>query len=186
MGHHTFDAARADRLENAARRYRFVSREELCWAVDADGDETVADLGSGTGFYTDDLAPLAETVYAVDVQAAMHDYYREKGLPENVEAVTADVADLPFPADHLDVAVSTMTYHEFAGDDARAELARVVKPGGRLVVADWAASGTGADGPPVDERYALGDAAAAVESAGFTVEFAADRPETFLFVAERD
>lgn len=68
MGHHTFDAARADKLEQPERRYRFLSAEELLWALALSPAHTVADLGSGTGFYTDDVAPHAADVYAVDVQ----------------------------------------------------------------------------------------------------------------------
>lgn len=37
------------------------------------------------------LRPKLESVYAVDVQEAMHEYYREKGVPSNVECVTAGV-----------------------------------------------------------------------------------------------
>jgi ubiquinone/menaquinone biosynthesis C-methylase UbiE len=184
MGHHTFDAEKAEKLEEAGR-YRYLSAEELLWALDLSGEETVADLGSGTGFYTDDVAPSAEHIWGVDVQSAMHEQYREKGVPENVDLVTTDVADLPFDDDGLDAAFSTMTYHEFASDDSLAELARVVRPGGRLVIGDWAASGEGESGPPAAERYALDDAVTALENAGFAIEFEAVRPETFLVTATR-
>ncbi|MFB6221289.1 MAG: class I SAM-dependent methyltransferase [Halolamina sp.] len=185
MGHHTFDVARADKLEDAAARYRNLSAEELRWALDLTGEETVADLGSGTGFYTNDVAPEAAQVFAIDVQEGMHDRYREKGLPGNVDLVTSDVADLPFDDGGIDAAFSTMTYHEFASEAAMAELARVLRPDGRLVVADWDTDGDGERGPPLDERYGLDDAVAALEAEGFGVEFAAARPETFLVTATR-
>ena len=183
MGHHTFDASRADKLERAADRYRFLSAEELLWALALSPSDAVADLGSGTGFYTDDVAPHAGDVYAVDVQSAMHDYYREKGVPDNVDLVTTDVSDLPFDAGALDAAFSTMTYHEFASDAALAEVCRVLGADGRFVVVDWAASGAGEDGPPLDERYTADEAATAVRDSGFDVEHVAVRPETFLLVA---
>jgi len=182
MGYHTFDADGADKLEEAARRYRFLSAEELLWAVSPDGD-TVADLGSGTGFYTDDVADRAEQVYAVDVQDAMHEYYREKGVPENVELVTSGVSDLPLATGSLDSAFSTMTYHEFASDDALDEVDRVLRPGGTLVVVDWGATGNGEHGPPVDERFSAADAADALRASGFAITHEAVRPETFLLVA---
>jgi ubiquinone/menaquinone biosynthesis C-methylase UbiE len=184
MGYHTFDAARADKLEEVSR-YRSLSAEELLWALDLTGAETVADLGSGTGFYTNDVAPYAGEVYGVDLQTEMHDLYREKGVPENVSLVTSDVADLPFDTDHLDAAFSTMTYHEFASDEAMAELARVLRPGGRLVLADWDKNGEGESGPPRDERYGLGDATEALDAAGFTVVFEAARTDTFVVTATR-
>lgn len=34
----------------------------------------------------------------------MHDYYRSKGIPENVDLVTAEVADLPLADDRPDAA----------------------------------------------------------------------------------
>ncbi|MFC7137233.1 class I SAM-dependent methyltransferase [Halobaculum litoreum] len=184
MGFHTFDADRADALEDPGR-FRYCSAEELLAALATAPDAAVADLGSGTGFYTDAVAPRVGTCYAVDVQAEMHDLYREKGVPETVETVTAGVDDLPFAADALDAAFSTMTYHEYASDASLAELARVVRPGGRVVTVDWTRDGPGEAGPPRDERFGVGDAASAFEDAGFTVERAETRRETFVCVARR-
>ncbi|WP_410764632.1 class I SAM-dependent methyltransferase [Haloferax sp. DFSO60] len=184
MGFHTFDADSASKLEDPSR-YRSLSREELLSYIDPDPSATIADLGSGTGFYTDDIAPYVAHVYAVDVQEEMHERYREKGVPENAELVTADVADLPFSDDELDGAFSTMTFHEFATDESMAELARVVRPGGRVTVVDWTATGEGHTGPPTDERFALGDAVEMFEAVGFTVTHAVSRNETFVCIVRR-
>ncbi|WP_458189903.1 class I SAM-dependent methyltransferase [Haladaptatus sp. NG-WS-4] len=184
MGFHTFDAEKASKLEEPDR-YRFVSREELVGHLDTDDADVVADLGSGTGFYTDDVAPFVRSVYAVDVQEAMHDHYRQKGVPENVSLVTADISDLPFEDGELDAVFSTMTFHEFASEDSLAEVARTVRPGGRLVVADWSGDGNGDDGPPLEERYDLETARKMAETAGFEVGYGAERPDTFVLVVER-
>jgi ubiquinone/menaquinone biosynthesis C-methylase UbiE len=184
MGFHTFDADRAEKLEDPSR-YRFCSREELLAHLAPYEGAVAADLGSGTGFYTDDVAPYVDTLYAVDVQEPMHERYREKGVPESVELVTAEVADLPLDDDSLDAAFSTMTYHEFASEAAAAELARVIRPGGRLLTVDWSRHGEGESGPPRDERYDLGHAASLLSDAGFTVSGAESRRETFRCVARR-
>jgi ubiquinone/menaquinone biosynthesis C-methylase UbiE len=184
MGFHTFDADRADVLEDPGR-YRFCSREELLAALDLGGRAVVADIGSGTGFYTDEIAPFADTVYAVDVQSEMHEYHREKGAQENVEFVAAEASAMPLDDDELDAAFSTMTYHEFASEASLEELARVVRPGGRVVTLDWSARGTGDDGPPMDERFALADAVERFESAGFRTVEASSRKETFVHIARR-
>ncbi|WP_276282280.1 class I SAM-dependent methyltransferase [Halorussus caseinilyticus] len=195
MGFHTFDPESADKLEDDSR-YRYLSREELVVALALGSDRTgaVADLGSGTGFYTDDVAPFAAEVRAVDVQDEMHELYREKGVPENVELVTADIGDLPFGDGELDAAFSTMTFHEFAGDGhgesagdesgAETEVARVLADGGRFVVADWSATGEGESGPPVGERYDRDEAVELLENAGFEVLRADERPETFFVVVQ--
>lgn len=182
MGFHTYPIDQADALEDPAR-YRYCSREELLGALDPEPDAVVADLGSGTGFYTDDVAPFVGTLHAVDVQTEMHDTYREKGVPENVSLVTAAIDSLPFDDGRLDAAYSTMTHHEYASDDALAELARVLADGGRLVTVDWSAEGDRESGPPTDERYALGDAVAGLERAGFVIDRARERPETFAVTA---
>jgi ubiquinone/menaquinone biosynthesis C-methylase UbiE len=184
MGFHTFSIDRAPDLEKPDR-YRFGSREELLGALAPGADDVVADVGSGTGFYTDEVAPHVGRMYAVDVQSEMHDRYREKGVPDNVEFVTAEASSLPFDDDELDAAVSTMTYHEFATDASLAELARVIRPGGRVVTLDWSRTGSGTDGPPVDERFALADAAESFEAAGFRTIDATSRVETFLHTAVR-
>jgi ubiquinone/menaquinone biosynthesis C-methylase UbiE len=179
MGFHTYDPGRADQLEEESR-YRWCSTEELLALLAPRAGEAIADLGSGTGFYTDDVAPHAGTVHAVDVQPEMHELYERKGKPANVRPVTAGIADLPFAEDALDAAFSTMTYHEFSGAAAMAELARVLRPGGRLVTVDWSRRGDGADGPPLDERHDLGHAVSANSEAGFTVDHAVSRTETFV------
>jgi len=108
MGHHTFDPGRADKLDEVSR-YRHVSAEELRSALALSGDETVLDVGSGTGFYTDDVTPAAGRTIALDIQPEMHDLYRENGVPENVSLLTAAAGSLPFADGSVDAAFSTMT-----------------------------------------------------------------------------
>jgi ubiquinone/menaquinone biosynthesis C-methylase UbiE len=182
---HTFPVERADALDDPTR-YAHCSREELLAALDASAGATVADLGSGTGFYTDDLARVAGRVVAVDVQRAMHERYRANGVPDAVAPVTAPVDALPLADDALDGAVSTMTYHEFATPAAAAELARVCRPGARVVTVDWTAAGRGEAGPPTAERYDLAHAAETFEDAGFRTVEGATRAETFVHVCTLD
>lgn len=185
MGFHTFNKDHAGFLDDPIR-YRFLSVDELLAHLEPEHEMTVVDLGSGTGFYTDHVAPYVSKLYAVDVQEAMHDLYREKGVPENVSLATAEIGDLPFADGSLDAAFSTMTYHEFADDAALAEVLRVLKPGGKLVVADWSAMGENVEGPPLSERFSLADAKTHLEAAGFTVGYASERKETFVIVATKN
>jgi len=182
MGSHTFDPGNADALEDVTR-YRFGSTEELVTALGAHGGMTAVDLGSGTGFYTDAVAPHVDRIHAVDVQEAMHDRYRAKGVPGNVDLVTAGAADLPFGDGAVDAAFSTMTFHEFADAPSLAEIGRVLAPGGRFVALDWSRHAAAEVGPPADHRVGVGDAATALAEAGFAVERATQRTETFLCVA---
>lgn len=182
MGFHTFPLDRADALEDPFR-YRFCSREEVLELLDPDPDAAVADLGSGTGFYTRDVAPFVDTLYAIDVQPEMHEYHREVGQNENVEFVTAAVDSLPFETSELDGAFSIMTHHEYATTSSLAELHRVIASGGELVTVDWSRTGTGEEGPPVAERFGPETAVEQFETAGFSVEAVRERPETFAILA---
>jgi len=184
MGHHTFDPARADRL-NDPSRYQYLSVDELVALVDPSPDDVLADLGSGTGFYTDDIARYAGTVEAVDLQSEMHRLYRERGIPENVTPITSGIEDLPFRDGTLDGAFSTMTFHEFAGRRALAELGRVLAAGAALTIADWTAEGEGRGGPPLAERFSASEASERVRAAGFAVDRAEDRRDTFVLRALR-
>ncbi|PSP92005.1 SAM-dependent methyltransferase [Halobacteriales archaeon QS_1_68_44] len=183
MGFHTFDVERADALEDPGRFER-LSAEELIGAAALADDDRVLDVGSGTGFYTDVLASVAGRVYAVDVQPAMAVRYRQKGVPEGVRLLAADAGRLPLPADAVDAAVSTMTYHELPAA-AVTEMARVVRPGGRIMIADWTSAGTGDAGPPLSERFDAWTAGKALDEAGFSVRRAESRGETLLVVATR-
>jgi ubiquinone/menaquinone biosynthesis C-methylase UbiE len=181
---HTFDPEMAARLEDPSR-YRYCSRDELLALIDPDPGDLIADVGSGTGFYTRDVASRAGQVLGLDLQPAMHDLFRDHGLPENVSLLAAEAGRIPVADASLDAAFATMTFHELATDGALAELARVLVSGGRFAVVDWSAAGEGEAGPPTGDRRTADGAAGMLEAAGFTVERASERPETFALVATR-
>lgn len=183
MGFHTFDPEEVDRL-TGADRFRWCSREELLEGLPG-AKADVVDLGSGIGFYTDELAPHVGRVHAVDIQPEMHDHYRERGVPGNVVLETAGAEDLPFAEGAIDGAVSTMTFHESTTETAMAELARVLAPDAPAVVVDWSREGRGEAGPPLDQRFDAARARAFFADAGFDVQFARERSETFRLVAVR-
>ena len=147
-GHHHGHADledRLDRLEDPAQ-FRYLSAEEVRALLDPRPDWVVADLGSGTGFFTAAFAPVVGSLYGVDVRPAFLKAHREKGLEG---AVAADVAALPFADGSLDAATSIRTFHHGVAD-ALDEVHRVLAPGGRFVVVDWSATGAGDRdrGPP--------------------------------------
>ena len=184
MGFHTFDADGADRLEDISR-FRFCSREELLGPLSRSSSATVLDLGSGTGFYTDEIAPFVGRVVALDLQREMHAQYEQKGIPANVAPVTAEAESLPFGNETIDGAFSTMTFHESTTAESLAELHRVFSPGAPFVVVDWSRDGNDESGPPLEERFSAEKARELLEDAGFTVESAVERSETFRVVARR-
>lgn len=185
-GHYGDETTRLERLEDPIQ-YRYLSAEELRTFLDPVPSWSVADLGSGTGFYTDEIAPVVERVFAVDVSERMHERYRGNGVPSNVELVTADVAAIPLGDGELDAALSLRTFHHGVSD-ALGEVSRLLRPGGRFVVVDWSATGAGNRdrGPDPGDCFDLATVQSMLLDRGFTVRNAHERRETFVVIATSD
>lgn len=184
MGKHVFDVSKADKLEKGEDRYRFLSSEELLWAISFTDYEKILDLGSGTGFYTDDIAPYFNKIYGIDIQEKMHKYYNKKGKPDNIELITANVRNMPFKSNFIKVAYSIMTFHEFADENSLNEINRVLEINGKLIIVDWSATGKGIMGAPLDKRFSPKQAINYLNKVGFKVEFRGLRPETFMLICK--
>ncbi len=93
----------------------------------------VLEVGCGWGAFSERVArELDVAVVAVDLSPRMVELARARG----VDARVGDVEELPFADDDFDCAVANwMLYHARSIDRALAELARVLRPGGRLVAA---------------------------------------------------
>jgi ArsR family transcriptional regulator len=98
----------------------------------------VGDLGCGTGRVSQALAPWVDRVVAVDESEAMLDAARARLEPEaNVELRLGRLESLPIADGELDAATLVLVLHH-VGDPAGAlrEVARVLRPGGRLLLVD--------------------------------------------------
>ena len=99
---------------------------------------TVGDLGCGTGQTSAALAPFVGSVIAVDESSAMLAAARKRlGTRHTIELRSGRLEDLPIDDALLDVAVLSLVLH-FVVDPAQVltEVARVLKPGGRVLVVD--------------------------------------------------
>ncbi|MDQ3346890.1 MAG: metalloregulator ArsR/SmtB family transcription factor [Acidobacteriota bacterium] len=98
----------------------------------------VGDLGCGTGHLAAALAPFVARVIAVDRSGEMLQAARRRlrDLP-HVEVKRGELESLPIADQELDAATLLLVLHHVADPAAAlAEAARVLKPGGRLVIAD--------------------------------------------------
>jgi ubiquinone/menaquinone biosynthesis C-methylase UbiE len=104
--------------------------------------DAVLDLGSGTGLLALAAAPRVDTVWAFDISPAMCDYLRTKAKSARLDNITVAVASaisLPLVEDSVDVVISNYCLHHLRDRDkhrALAEVRRVLRPGGRLVIGD--------------------------------------------------
>jgi|SRR5689334_2406971 ubiquinone/menaquinone biosynthesis C-methylase UbiE len=111
------------------------------------GDERAVDVGTGTGALAFALAPHVREVVAIDGDPAMVERARADA-PSNVEVDTGDAEHLPFGPMEFDLAGTLRTLHHIRRPElVVAELARVTRPGGTILVADQLA--------PVDPLVAL-------------------------------
>ncbi|MBI5518446.1 MAG: methyltransferase domain-containing protein [Desulfovibrio sp.] len=100
-----------------------------------------ADLGAGTGFVTQALLGAGLTVFAVDQSPPMLAQLRATFAAEartgRLHALEGTAEALPLPSASVDYVFANMFLHH-VDDPARAlaEMARILRPGGRLVVTD--------------------------------------------------
>jgi ubiquinone/menaquinone biosynthesis C-methylase UbiE len=142
-------AATAGRLAELEERRRESLRDELRRFVQPRGDERVLDSGTGTGALAFAIAPLVREVVAVDVvPELLEEARRRSGDFPNVRFLEGDATRLELEPGSFDVAGSLRTLHHVARPElVVAELTRVARPGGRVLVVDQIA--------PVDPLAAL-------------------------------
>lgn len=122
--------------------------EEVIRALGLHAGDRVADLGSGSGYFTFRLANAVGPtghVYAVDVDESLNAYVaaraREKGVG-NVSVVLARYDDPLLPDPGVDVIFTSNTYHHLEDRTAYFRNARrYLRPGGRVAILDLAGKG---------------------------------------------
>lgn len=128
-----WDEMRADYFDESVREAA-IARAGLS------ADMVVADVGTGTGFMAEGLAPLVQRVYAIDASAEMlrvlEQKLRQQGVA-NVEMRQGDGLALPLDDASVDAVFANMVLHHIVEPPlALAEMVRVLKPGGRVVITD--------------------------------------------------
>jgi ubiquinone/menaquinone biosynthesis C-methylase UbiE len=134
-------ARTADRV--AARQDSRAARlaEEVRDFVRARGDERALDVGTGAGALAFALAPLVREVVGLDPVPELLALARERALP-NTKFVEGDGTALPFADGVFDLTGTHRTLHHVTRPElVVAELARVTRPGGLVLVVDQLAPG---------------------------------------------
>lgn len=140
-------AATAERVAEHSLRQVDAVRNELLALHAPTGDERAIDVGTGAGTLALAMAPLVGEVVGVDVVPELL-RAAERAAPANVTFAEADATALPFERALFDIAGTRRTLHHIARPElVVAELARVVRPGGTVLVEDQIA--------PIDPLAAL-------------------------------
>lgn len=113
-------------------------RQAAIGKADLRPEMTVADVGAGTGYMAAGLAPLVEKVYALDGSAEMLEVARKNlAQYDNVIYERAEGAALPLENASVEAVFANMYLHHVPDPQAAIrEMARILRPGGRLVITD--------------------------------------------------
>ncbi len=155
--------------------------------------DIVLDVGAGPGFVSFLLAERvgpSGIVYAIDPKADALDYLqrlqRDRGV-SNIRSVVADAANVDLDGLHADAALISMVLHHT--DDPAGimrNIARLLKVGGRAVIAEFNPDGPCDHGPPRQERLTSRQIQSWCEAAGFvTLEVKQQTPEHYMLVLQR-
>ena len=145
---------------------------EVIMALKLAPDQSVADIGAGTGYFAVRFAHMLSQgrVYGVDVEPDMVKYLGERAKKENLANLTAvagapDDARIPAP---VDLVILVDVYHHI---DQRAgyfrKLRASLKPGGRIAVIDFRLDAP--TGPPRNARIAPDRVMTEMKSAGYAL-----------------
>ncbi len=106
------------------------------------GDERALDVGAGAGALAFALSPLVREVVGVDRVPELLTHARERAvLFDNVTFVEGDATSLPFGDGTFDLVGTLRTLHHVGHpEEVIAEIVRVTRPGGRILVVDQIAA----------------------------------------------
>ncbi|MEV4566189.1 class I SAM-dependent methyltransferase [Nonomuraea sp. NPDC049419] len=122
-----------------ARRTAFT---RLATAARPHSGDRVLDVGCGTGYLTRILSPVVAPtghVTGLDPSPAMIDHARGRS-PANCSYTVGEGQRLPYPDGSFDLVVSSLAIHHMPSEarpEALRQMFRVLRPGGRLLIAEF-------------------------------------------------
>ena len=154
-------------------RDKWQKPHEVITALKLSPDQSVADIGAGTGYFAVRFAHMLPQgrVYGVDIEPDMVKYLGERAKKENLANLTAiagapDDARIPAP---VDLVLLVDVYHHI---DKRTEYFRKLraslKPGGRIAVIDFRMDAP--TGPPKNARIAPDRVKTEMKNAGYVLD----------------
>ena len=170
--HRFGDAEKWAQVFDDPARDAWQKPHEVIQALKLAPDAAVADIGSGTGYFSVRFAHMLQQgrVYGVDVEPDMVKYLAERAKKEGLANLTSvagapDDARLPAP---VDLAILVDVYHHVDNRESYFRKLRAsLKPGGRLAVIDFRMDSP--SGPPKSARIAPDRVKSEMKKAGYAL-----------------
>ncbi|MGV3627640.1 MAG: class I SAM-dependent methyltransferase [Betaproteobacteria bacterium] len=168
---HSFSgAARWAKIFDDPKRDAWQKPHEVIQALQLKPDAVIADIGSGTGYFSARFAHMVPQgrVYGLDTEPDMVKYLADRAKREglkNISAVQAKPGDPQLP-EKADVVILVDVYHHVENREQYfRHLQASLKPGGRLAIIDFKMDSP--QGPPKAARIAPEQVKAELQSAGY-------------------
>jgi len=145
---------------------------EVIQALALKPDAVIADIGSGTGYFSARFAHMVPKgrVYGVDTEPDMVKYLAERAKREGLKNVTAvaGAAGDPRLPEKVDLIVMVDVFHHVGERDRYfRRLGDSLKPGGRIAIIDFRMDSP--NGPPKSSRIAPDRVKTELKSAGYAL-----------------
>lgn len=170
---HSFgDAQKWAQIFDDPKRDAWQKPHEVIQALKLKPDAVIADIGSGTGYFSARFANMVPKgrVYGLDTESDMVKYLAERAKREGLKNITAVQAKPGNPQlpEKADVVVLVDVYHHVENREQYfRQLQSSLKPGGRLAIIDFRMSSP--EGPPISARIAPEQVKSELQRAGYAV-----------------
>ena len=187
MDEKKFDPQKLHKLNNP-ERLRNVPPEYIWKKLNIVDANIIIEIGAGTGIYSIEFLRLAnaQKLYACDISDTMLNWMTENVVPKHPRIIPFKTEESRIPLDDgiADLVFMINLHHELDNPPQMLKEAnRLLKPGGKIFIADWRRQDM-PEGPPTHIRYTATQVKEELEAAGFnSITVDETLPKHFLIIA---
>lgn len=156
---HKFSPENAGKLERSDR-YELLKPGETLKRFGLAAGMKFLDVGAGTGFFSrvaSEIVGPKGRVYAADMSREMLAFMKSRRVPKNMLPLLSEEYHVPLEDGSVDFTLASSVMHENAEPrKLLAELRRLTRSGGRILIVDWKKQDE-EHGPPKEERLDIRD-----------------------------
>jgi ubiquinone/menaquinone biosynthesis C-methylase UbiE len=184
-----FDTEKLNHL-NDPERLKDIPPEYIIDKMGLNSPKTILDIGAGTGFFSNEFSKIAglEKLYALDIADEMIQWIKAQLAPNNSKIIPQKMQEdkIELESNLADAVIMINVHHEFHHPmRILNEVNRLLIPGGKLAIVDWAKKET-EHGPPVEKRYTTTQIKQQLEKIPFDhIQIYEELPNHILIIAEK-